>query len=87
MIKLAEGTILLQETCDEIHFDLQGNFEEVNPHTEHWLVKDVTTNSYVLYNLDTQRTRNVSKEEMQYALRGNKKYGIKPIFQISKEVG
>lgn len=83
---LEEGTILLQDTCDEIHFDLAGNFEEINPHTEHWLVQEVTSKGFVLYNLDTQRVRRMSKEDMASYLAESKKYGIKPIFTISEEV-
>ena len=84
--KIQEGTILLQDTCDEIHFDLVGNFEEINPHTEHWLVQEVTSKGFVLYNLDTQRVRRISKEDMVMHLWESKKNGIKPIFRISEEV-
>lgn len=83
---LKEGTILLQETCDEIHFDLAGNFEEINPHTEHWLVQEVTSKGFVLYNLDTQRVRRISREDMASHLWSSKQYDIKPIFTISEEV-
>lgn len=82
---LEEGTILLQDTCDEIHFDLAGNFEEINPHTEHWLVQEVTSKGFVLYNLDTQRVRRISKEDMASHLWESKQYDIKPIFRISEE--
>ena len=83
--KIEEGTILLQDTCDEIHFDLAGNFEEINPHTEHWLVQEVTSKGFVLYNLDTQRVRRISKEDMASHLWESKQYDIKPIFRISEE--
>ena len=82
---LEEGTILLQDTCDEIHFDLAGNFEEINPHTEHWLVQEVTSKGFVLYNLDTQRVRRISREDMASHLWESKQYDIKPIFRISEE--
>ena len=82
---LEEGTILLQETSDEIHFDLAGNFEEINPHTEHWLVQEVTSKGFVLYNLDTQRVRRMDKQEMASHLWESKAYDIKPIFTISEE--
>ena len=83
---LEEGTILLQETSDEIHFDLAGNFEEINKHIEHWLVQEVTSKGFVLYNLDTQRVRRMSKDEMASHLWESKQYDIKPIFRISEEV-
>ena len=83
MIK--EGTILLQETSDAIEMDLEGNTKSINPHTEHWLVEDVRANTYKLYNLDTQRTWILEKDLLSGMLRGNKKYGIKPMFTISNE--
>lgn len=83
---IKEGTILEQETCDEILMDLHGNTQGVNEHIEHWLVKDETSNGYVLYNLDTQRTWKVKKNDMRLWLRGNKSFGIKPLFKVSKEI-
>ena len=83
---LEEGTILLQDTCDEIHFDLAGNFEEINPHTEHWLVQEINSKSYVLYNLDNQRSWRVPKEEMALYLYGNERFGLKAMLRISEEV-
>lgn len=87
MKELIEGMILEQDTSDSIEMDLNGNTKEVNPHVEHWLVKDVTSNQYILYNLDTQRTWKVKKSDMSLWLRGNKSFGIKPMFRVSKEVG
>ena len=81
-----EGTVLLQETSDEITFDLEGNTKAVNPHTEHWLVQEVRKEGFKLYNLDTQRTWIVSRGELNAMLRGNKKYGIPPMLTISDEV-
>lgn len=83
--KLEEGTILLQDTCDAIEMDLAGNSLRINPHTEHWLVQEVTSKGFVLYNLDTQRVRRISKEDMASHLWESKQYDIKPIFRISKE--
>lgn len=86
MKEIKEGTILLQETCDEILIGLNGNTTEVNKHIEHWLVKDIKKNEFVLYNLDNQRIWKISKDKMQYYLFENKKYNIKAIFTISNEV-
>ena len=80
-----EGTILLQKTSDEILMDLKGNTQEVNPHTEHWLVEDIKATTIKLYNLDTQRTWTIKKELLDGMLKGNKRFGIEPMFQISNE--
>ena len=86
MEKLKEGMVLEQDTCDEIQIDLYGNTRRINEHTEHWLIKDITANYYVLYDLDTQRTWRIKKEEMKYFLAENKKLNIRPMLRISKEV-
>lgn len=83
---IEEGTILLQRTSDAIEMDLQGNTYEVNPHTEHWLVQEINSKSYVLYNLDTQRTWRVERDRMASYLWESKSLGIKPMFTISEEV-
>lgn len=86
MKEIKEGTILLQETCDAIEMDLEGNTQDINRHTEHWLVEDIRTNTIKLYNLDTQRTITYKKDELNGLLRGNKYYGIKPMFTISNDI-
>ena len=86
MKELTEGMVLIHETCDEILMDLRGNTQEVNPHIEHYLVKDVLKESYILYNLDKGYTWKVKKENMKLWLKGNKSMGIKPMFRISEEV-
>lgn len=84
--RLEEGTILLQDTCDAIEMDLRGNSQRINPHTEHWLVQEINSKSYVLYNLDTQSTWRVPKEEMALYLYGNERFGLKAMLRISEEV-
>ena len=84
--KIEEGTILLQDTCDAIEMDLAGNSLRINPHTEHWLVQEINSKSYVLYNLDNQRNWRVPKEEMALYLYGNERFGLKAMLRISKEV-
>lgn len=86
MEKLKEGMVLEQDTCDEIHIDLYGNTRRINEHTEHWLIKDITTNYYVLYNLDNQRIWRIPKEDMPVYILENKKFGVNAMFRISKEV-
>ena len=86
-MELKEGMILEQQTSDAIELDLQGKINNViNPHIEHWLIEDITSTNYVLYNLDNQRKWKIKKEDMKYYLMGNKRYGIYPMFTISKEV-
>lgn len=83
-MKLEIGMILEQETCDEILMDLKGNIQRVNPHIEHWVIEDITSKEYKLYNLDTQRTWKIKKIDMEYILyRG--KY-VRPMLKISEEV-
>lgn len=84
--KIEEGTILLQRTSDAIELDLQGNSRAVNPHIEHWLVQEINSKNYVLYNLDTQRVWRIERERMASFLWESKAYGIKPMFTISEEV-
>lgn len=60
--------------------------KEANPHTEHWLVQEINSKSYVLYNLDTQSTWRVPKEEMALYLYGNERFGLKAMLRISEEV-
>lgn len=84
--RLEEGTILLQDTCDAIEMDLRGNSQRINPHTEHWLVQEINSKSYVLYNLDNQRSWRVPKEEMALYLYGNERFGLKAMLRISEEV-
>ena len=84
--QLKEGMILEQDTCDEIHIDLYGNIRRINEHIEHWLIKDITANYYVLYNLDNQRIWRISKEDMPLYFLENKKVGLNAMFRISKEV-
>ena len=86
-MELEIGTILEHETCDSILMDLQGNTQDVNRHIEHWVVADITSKSYMLYNLDKNGTWRIPKEKMEIYLKGIKKYKIKPMFKISKEVG
>lgn len=83
---VVEGTVLLQETCDEIHLDLDGNAKRINPHDEHWLVQEVRKEGFKLYNLDTQRIWIVSRGELNAMLIGNEKYKIPPMLRISDEV-
>ena len=59
-----EGTVLIENTCDAIEMDLKGNSKRINPHKEHWLVQKVQKHGFTLYNLDTQRTRIVSRGEI-----------------------
>ena len=83
--KIEEGTILLQRTSDAIELDLQGNSRAVNPHIEHWLVQEINSKNYVLYNLGTQRVWKIEKDKMGCYLLENKRFGIKPMFTISEE--
>lgn len=85
-MELKEGVVLEQLTSDAIEMDLEGHTEDINPHIEHWLVKDITTNYYVLYNLEKGYNWKVKKENMGFFLKGNKKWDIKPLLTISKEV-
>lgn len=78
-IKIEEGMVLEQETCDAVEIDLNGNQKDINRHTEHLLVKDVSKEYITLYNLDTQRTHKIKKDEMKY-------YIIGGIYKISNEV-
>lgn len=84
--RLEEGTILLQRTSDAIELDLQGNSRAVNPHIEHWLIQEISSKNYVLYNLDTQRVWKIEKDKMACYLLESKTFGIKPMFTISEEV-
>ena len=78
-IEIEEGMVLEQDTCDEIWLDLNGNSKRINPHTEHLLVKDVSKEYITLYNLDTQRTHKIKKDDMKY-------YIIGGIYKMSNEV-
>lgn len=62
------GDVLIQRTCDAIETDLNGNSKEINPHNEHWLIEDMGSWGFKLYNLDTQRVRAFSRAEMNIAL-------------------
>ena len=86
MYLLKVGTVLLQETSDEILMDLEGNTQAINQNTEHWLIEDIKLGKYKLYNLDTKRVWNIPHKELELMLRGNKRYNIKPMFTISDEV-
>jgi len=85
--EIEEGTILEQDTCDEIQISLNGDVNSINEHTEHWLVQNITPNTYELYNLDTKCFMRVKKDMMKAYLIGNHKMGIKPMFRISNEKG
>lgn len=86
MYLLKVGTVLLQETSDEILMDLEGNTQAINQHIEHWLIEDIKLGKYKLYNLDTKRVWIIPYKELELMLRGNKRYNIKPMFTISDEV-
>ena len=73
------GTVLLQNTCDEIAMDLDGNSRRINTHVEHWLVEDVRKEGFYLYNLDTKRKRVLSRGDLNIALASQ-------LFTISDEV-
>lgn len=74
------GMIFSQETCDEIHFDLSGNFEEINPHVENWVIENITANNVKLWNLTTQRARTMTKEDLKLHLKGG-------IFKLTTDRG
>ena len=86
MYSLKVGTVLLQETSDEILMDLEGHTQAINQHIEHWLIEDIKLGKYKLYNLDTKRVWIIPYKELELMLRGNKRYNIKPMFTISDEV-
>lgn len=86
MYLLKVGTVLLQETSDEILMDLEGHTQAINQHTEHWLIEDIKLGKYKLYNLDTKRVWIIPHKELELMVRGNKRYNIKPMFTISDEV-
>ena len=86
MYLLKVGTVLLQETSDEILMDLEGHTQAINQHIEHWLIEDIKLGKYKLYNLDTKRVWIIPYKELELMLRGNKRYNIKPMFTISDEV-
>lgn len=79
------GTVLLHRTCDEIRIDLNGNTEGINEHMEHYVIEDITSKTYNLYNLDRGNTWRIEKEKMKYYLQGNPRYNIAPMFEISNE--
>lgn len=85
MIKIEEGMVLLQNTCDEIKIGIRGELQRINEHIEHWLVKDIKTNSTTLYNLDTGKSMRVDNNTLCNMLKENKRLKIKPIFTISNE--
>lgn len=85
MIKIEEGMVLLQNTCDEIKIGIRGELQRINEHIEHWLVKDIKTNSTTLYNLDTGRSMKVDNKTLYNMLKGNERLNIKPMFTISNE--
>lgn len=58
------GCVLLENTCDAIEFDMKGNSKRVNPHIEHWLIEKVRKEGFYLYNLDNQRTRVMSRGDL-----------------------
>lgn len=83
MRKIEEGTVLIQDTCDEIVFTINGEFKRINPHIEHWIVVDIKSNSYNLYNLDTGRDWKIEKRIFENMLLGNKRLGIEPVLIIT----
>lgn len=86
MKELKEGMVLQQETCDEILISLDGVSRRVNVHFEYWLIKDINSKYYILYNLNNQKEWKIEKSKMWLYFAENKKHNIKPIFKISDEV-
>ena len=73
------GTVLEEETCDSIELWLDGKSKRNNVHTIHWVINDMGTWGFQLYNLDTQKTKRISRAEMNYYLHEG-------WYKISKEV-
>lgn len=76
---ITTGTVLIYHTCDGFK-GFGSNSIQINPHDEHYLVKDIQKFGFILYNLD-RKTKNwvVSRGELNYLL-------SQGILEISEEV-